>query len=913
MQKLGFVLNRNGLEKSAKEKKRYYRRDLELMTVLELREIARRENIISGIINPLQKDLLIDTILRYRGADAALLIKEYREEDYEVLTEAVLRASFRKKEEVSVEASARITLYQGLAADYYDEITTSFVPEFIDTNAFLIDSEQNLCAVFNVKARPGDTSRLYLIKSAALPAREAPIKRYFLIFFERQYSDDFYRFYNGEITRLSKSIPAVFEELLDFNVKTPDVLKMPAAIDFGSVNTVAGVLDTREIRGETPKFFDDDTIYACFYDQHSRATNVVPSIVGVVSLENPEKPKYCFGYDAIEESLNHIDEGFCIFYDMKRWVADSEKEEELTDIQGRRVFVKRKDILREFFLYVIHSLENRIKCHIKSLHLPSPVKQKEKFQRLFREILPEYVIEQRDMIDEGVSVLYNTISEMIESKTVPDNKKLSALIIDCGGGTIDISSCSFKVEDKRVAYKIDIETGYENGSTDFGGNNLTMRILQFLKLRLVEAMYRDYLERLNDNSYQARRSFYGEKSAFDEYDREVAETIPPLSSLMRNFDREIFRYVDKNGAESIYKDFEEAYAIAETILPTKFKNWEKKNRDEYFWVRNNFYFLFQCAEQIKKVFYEDGFVLKAQLSSENAKLDFKNAHERDFDGAVKIPINKWKLRVQNRNGLYILTEMPEISFSKFEINLLLTPDIYGAVHRFMNPLYESGELDEYNIIRLSGQSCKIGIFRSSLNEFVPGKIIKSRRETDLKNKNKNNNVSELKMNCIEGVLKYIRDKKFGYADVTITNKRPNIPYTLTGFTHTGAEIAMIDGPRNRTHGVLSRNMDDLTLNLYLKDEEGKLRHEFLHYSSLDEFTVKRQEEIEELYGEHIPQDDTDNIVDREVKFFIWSVPSDWGFMVVPVYRSGETLHLGKEAFYSYENDDWVNSFFDGTN
>ncbi|MBR3622010.1 MAG: molecular chaperone, partial [Selenomonadaceae bacterium] len=417
MQKLGFVLNKDGLKKSEKEKKLYYRRDLELMTVLELRDIARRENIISGIINPLQKDLLIDTILRYRGADAALLIKEYREEDYNRLTEAVLTASFRKKKDVSVEASARITLYQGLAADYYDEITTNFVPEFINTNAFLIDSEQNLCAVFNVKAQPGDTSRLYLIKSAALPAKEASIKRYFLIFFERRYSDEFCLFYNGEITKLFKSIPAVYEELLDFTVKTPEVLKMPAAIDFGSVNTVAGVLDTREVRGDTPKLFDDDTIYACFYDQNSRPTNVAPSIVGVVSLENPEKPKYCFGYDAVEESLNHIDEGFCVFYDMKRWVANPEKEEELTDVKGRRVFVKRKDIIREFFLYIIHSLENRIKCRISSLHLPSPVKQKEKFQRLFREILPEYVIEQQDMIDEGVSVLYNTISEMIESKT----------------------------------------------------------------------------------------------------------------------------------------------------------------------------------------------------------------------------------------------------------------------------------------------------------------------------------------------------------------------------------------------------------------------------------------------------------------------------------------------------------------
>ena len=86
---------------------------------------------------------------------------------------------------------------------------------------------------------------------------------------------------------------------------------------------------------------------------------------------------------------------------------------------------------------------------------------------------------------------------------------------------------------------------------------------------------------------------------------------------------------------------------------------------------------------------------------------------------------------------------------------------------------------------------------------------------------------ELKMTCIDGVLKYLRDKKFGYADVTITNREPNLPYILTGFTHTGKEIAMIHGGKGIRNGVLSRNMDDLALTLYLKDDRGTLRHEFV--------------------------------------------------------------------------------------
>ena len=38
---------------------------------------------------------------------------------------------------------------------------------------------------------------------------------------------------------------------------------------------------------------------------------------------------------------------------------------------------------------------------------------------------------------------------------------------------------------------------------------------------------------------------------------------------------------------------------------------------------------------------------------------------------------------------------PEIGFSIHEINRLLKGDIYGIVRRFLEPMYESGELEDY--------------------------------------------------------------------------------------------------------------------------------------------------------------------------------------------------------------------------
>ena len=94
---------------------------------------------------------------------------------------------------------------------------------------------------------------------------------------------------------------------------------------------------------------------------------------------------------------------------------------------------------------------------------------------------------QETMLDEGMAVLYNTISNMLEQETLEENEEYEALIIDCGGGTTDLCSYRFRIQDRRAAYKIYMETAYENGDTDFGGNNLTYRIMQILKIALVRA------------------------------------------------------------------------------------------------------------------------------------------------------------------------------------------------------------------------------------------------------------------------------------------------------------------------------------------------------------------------------------------------------------------------------------------
>ncbi len=267
-------------------------------------------------------------------------------------------------------------------------------------------------------------------------------------------------------------------------------------------------------------------------------------------------------------------------YDVKRWIGEYDKEEEIVDRQGRRRLVKRAEILRRFFLYIIRKTENRFKCRISQVHISSPVKQKHYFRRMFRELLPEYMTDQETMLDEGMAVLYNTISNMLEQETLEENEEYEALIIDCGGGQrIYVLIVSvFRTAEllTKFIWKLPMRM-----ATDFGGNNLTYRIMQILKIALVRAK--------------------GNRN------------VSSVKEILEYMDTDIYRFIDSHGVKAFYQYLEQEYQKAEETLPTHFADFERYNRSEYYKVKNNFYTLFNTAEQIKNYFTEKSEHWRSQL------------------------------------------------------------------------------------------------------------------------------------------------------------------------------------------------------------------------------------------------------------------------------------------------------------
>lgn len=873
MDRYTYTLNQN---KTTKTYRSYSRSELELMTTFQLRDICFKERIINGIQASLDKDELIRQIMRFRGRKEGLFITEYREEGMERLEEMLKTTRVHVYPE-RIKGCAKIVAYQGLAITCSDGLAIGYKHEIADTNALLVSGGE-VCAVFNLRSLKGQKDRLYLTKSKDLPCREARVKSYRLYCMDKRQSEWLYRLYETGYEMCPEHLDFYEAPVMDFKVRKLFQMDMPLAIDFGTTNTTAGLyLDSSylELLKDDPArevLKENEANYVTFPGEDGRETPLLPSAVGVLGIEG-EEIKYVFGSEASRLlRSSYIDEGFCVFYDIKRWISDPEKEEELVDGKGRRCFVKRKEIIRAFLEYVISCATQKFKCTFKSLHLTAPVKQKKLFLRLFKDILPGYELMEEDMLDEGVAVLYNSISELIEKKRFQNGKELRALIIDCGGGTTDLTSSRFSITSHRVSYRIRIATAYENGDTDFGGNNLTYRVMQLLKIAAAKALC----------------------PAFFKGDLNLLEP----QEIIREMGTDIFRRIDKEGAGSVYAALEEEYRKAESFIPTRFKEYEHRSNSEYFAVKNNYYFLFELAEEIKKAFYGRQEALRAAVGSDPP---------REM-GTVCIEAERFKLSVWGEKGLTVVKDFPVLYFDISQMGRLLKGDIYRLVKRFIEGLYEDGRLYEYSIMRLTGQSCKIDLFRDALKEFIPGKVIESSKSAA-----PGKDDHGLKLMCLDGAVKYIKDKRFGYADVEITSEQPAFPYIVTARTHTGEERTLIHSlDRKQTKGYISRNMTDLTLQIYLKDAGGQERYKYSCSFNPREFEPAEAEEIVEKYQGRIIQDEVDSIMNRELRSFVLADEARWGFLVVPVLREEEKLMLGPDQFFLFETENWMTNFFDGT-
>jgi hypothetical protein len=314
-------------------------------------------------------------------------------------------------------------------------------------------------------------------------------------------------------------------------------------------------------------------------------------------------------------------------------------------------------------------------------------------------------------------------------------------------------------------------------------------------------------------------------------------------------------------------------------------------------VRNNLYFLFTLAEKIKKEFFANPHILHVTVGADLAYRSEEYSH---------IHAPRWKLAVRKKGKLTMLKEFPPVSLNAALTKMALHGDIYDIIYRFLDRIYEAKELAQYQIINLTGQSCKIDIFRDSLKEYMPGKLMRGGRGKSAED-------FRLKLTCLDGAIRYYRDKRLGLAKVNIESKSPSLPYELRASTHSGEDIVLLHPLKsNQSFGSVSRSLGSVELRLHLLNTLGEEKYVYHIFCNPDEFTRVTYRDIDREYGRHISQSEVDVIENGEVRYFVWIESDIWAFSVVPVARKNEQLYIGEQQVLPFEKESWLVNFFDGT-
>ena len=305
--------------------------DLRRMTLLQLRDICEIEGIIDAALDRLDREELVQLIMKYRGSRERLLLRGYDPWRLERLRDELGRARLTALPREGLRAPSKISVFEGLDTDFFDGYRLTYLKELDGVNALVLDRDGEIRAVLRAVSFTGHDG-LFLTRRSEFPCREAEVRDYRLLLFPQKISDELTRVYEGGPRGLPGEIQAYVVPMLAFEVCAPEEADMPLAIDFGTSNTAAGVFLSgpafeRISRHIQPgQLIPDSVNYLRFLTPEGESMPVLPTIIGVGRIDGGDIAYRC-GFDA-ETMAEHgqLGQGASVFYDIKRWASDFEAQ-----------------------------------------------------------------------------------------------------------------------------------------------------------------------------------------------------------------------------------------------------------------------------------------------------------------------------------------------------------------------------------------------------------------------------------------------------------------------------------------------------------------------------------------------------------------------------------------------------------
>lgn len=615
-------------------------------------------------------------------------------------------------------------IYKDMSVTVNSNFRISCSIDNISRNVLIVDSEfKNVIAVGRMVSKEGKTL--------------VTIKRKDIEFSAFQHKTQF----NLAVLKLntkSELTGDIIYKPIKIQIHELEKTERVLCIDFGTSNTTAGSYRIIDEYG-----FDPELVTFADVTNDNKLVNYFPTVVYVENCENPERIKYRFGFEAkAREKEGNYESSASIFYQIKHWLIEDSfynEQIEIFDKNGNTTKILKKDIVKAYIRHIISLSEDYFNVKFGELHFTAPVKMKHKFISILKQLLPEYTIVE-DAIDEAGAILFDYVSDkFVKWKQKKSEEKVTnegnVAVIDCGGGTTDLATCSYRFigkDDISHINKIEIDTQFSNGDFNYGGNNITYRIMQLIKMKIALK--------------------YGYISAEE------------FNKVLERSENDILLDADKDDYDgtSLYKEYDELYTKCEGFLPTQFNNMSDVFFDEDMpKIKRNFYYLWQFAEQVKIIFYREE----------------KEVKKDKWDDAIQtigdIKLN-YLYKIEDDSLIKLDSPLDELEITITEIRKVIFGDIYNLLNRILN-LDNGLPNPVYEYYRLSGQSCKINLFNELLKEFIPGKRLRAKMERSFEHVES----ISLKKHCIDGSIRYMMYKRLNMrTELVTTHELPERIYSV---------------------------------------------------------------------------------------------------------------------------------------
>ncbi|EEX74686.1 hypothetical protein [Leptotrichia hofstadii] len=103
----------------------------------------------------------------------------------------------------------------------------------------------------------------------------------------------------------------------------------------------------------------------------------------------------------------------------------------------------------------------------------------------------------------------------------------------------------------------------------------------------------------------------------------------------------IYKVIDEYGIEKIFENLDREYEKSEKIISTKYSKFENKMSESYRKIKNNFYMLWEAAENMKKEFFTSDGRLRTRF-------DIPKIMEREKDLHIT-ELKTWNIHIMEND------------------------------------------------------------------------------------------------------------------------------------------------------------------------------------------------------------------------------------------------------------------------